>query len=146
MLLAMVMPLAQGHAAEGEGGVTADSLRQEMQKLEQKLTDFNAERRDQLMTDIDQVLSDIDLRAATLENRLQENWGEADRLARVQAQTAQASLSREQARVMEWYERMQDSADYTWESMGEGFQDAFDQLSEAWSNAEQKVSQAIEEN
>lgn len=148
MLLALVMPLAQAQAqaAENDGEVTADSLGPEVQKLEQKLTDFNAEMREPLMMDIEKVLGNIDARAAILENRLQENWGTADRLARVQAQTAMASLSRERARLVEWQQRMQDSPDYTWESMGEGFKSAFDELSEAWQGAEQKVGQAIEED
>lgn len=40
---------------------------------------------------------------------------------------------------------MQDSPDFTWGSMKEGFNDAFDQLSEAWQGAEQKVRQAVGE-
>lgn len=146
LLLAMVMPLAQGQAAENDSETTLESLRQEMQNLDQELTDFTAERREQLMADIENVLGDIDARIATLERRLQEDSDEADRLARAQAQTALASLRRERARVTEWYKRMQDSADYTWESMKEGFNDAFDKLSEAWQSAEQQVRQAVEED
>lgn len=145
LLLAMIMPLAQSLAAEGEDETSVESLRQDVQNLDQELKDFTAERRERLMTSIDEVLSDIDARIATMENRLKENWNEADRLARAQAQTALASLRRERARMVEWQQRMQDSADYTWESMKEGFNDAFDQLSEAWHKAEQSVRQALEE-
>ncbi|MDF0748611.1 hypothetical protein NLU14_00050 [Marinobacter sp. 71-i] len=144
LLLAMVMPLAQ--AAEDDSEATVESLRQEVQRLDQELTDFTAERRERLMTDIGDVLGAIDARVTTLENRLQGNWDEADKLARAQAQTALASLHRERVRVTEWHQRMQDSADFTWESMKEGFNEAFDKLSEAWQNAEQSVGQALEEN
>ncbi|MCL7943705.1 hypothetical protein [Marinobacter sp. ATCH36] len=146
LLLVMIMPLAQSQAAEDEGEVTVETLRQDVENLDQELNDFTAERRERLMTGIDEVLSDIDARTATLENRLKEDWDEADRLARAQAQTALASLRRERARVTEWYQRMQDSADYTWESMKEGFNDAFDQLAEAWQKAEQSVRQTDGEN
>lgn len=145
LLLAMMMPLAQGHAAENDGDATVESLRQEMQSLNQELEEFTTERRERLMTDIEQVLSSIDARIEALENRLQEDWNKADKLTRAQAQTALASLRRERARVTEWYERMQDSADFTWGSMKEGFKDAFDELSEAWQGAEQKVGEAAEE-
>ncbi|MGM0766726.1 MAG: hypothetical protein ACQEV6_01750 [Pseudomonadota bacterium] len=144
LLLAMVMPLAQ--AEEDDSEATVESLRQEVQSLNEELADFTAERRKQLMTDIDDVLGAIDDRIATLDNRLQEEWDEADKIARAQAQTALASLQRERARVTEWQERMQDSADFTWESMKEGFNDAFEKLSEAWQNAEQSVGEAAEEN
>ncbi len=144
LLLAMVMPLAQ--AAEDDSEATVESLRQEMQSLNQELSDFTAERRERLMTNIEDVLGALDARIATLENRLQEGWDGADKIARAQAQTALASLHRERARVTEWHQRMQDSADFTWESMKEGFNDAFDKLSEAWQNAEQSVGQALEEN
>ncbi|MFN2360847.1 MAG: hypothetical protein ABR522_07195 [Marinobacter sp.] len=146
LLLAMIMPLAQGQAAEDEDAATVESLRQDVQSLDRELNDFTAERRERLMADIDEVLRDIDARTATLEDRLKEDWNEVDRLARAQAQTALASLRRERARVTEWYQRMQDSADYTWESMKEGFNDAFDQFSEAWQKAEQSVRQTDEEN
>lgn len=146
LLVAMIMPLAQGHAAEDDGEATADSLSQEIQSLNQELEDFTTERRERLMTDIEEVLSSVDARIATLETRLQESWDKTDNLTRAQAQTALASLRRERARVTEWYQRMQDSADFTWESMKDGFNDAFDELSEAWQGAEQKVQKAGEEN
>lgn len=144
LLLAMAMPLAQ--AAEDDSEATVESLREEVQSLNQELSDFTAERRDRLMTDIKDVLGALDARIATLENRLQDDWDEADKIARAQAKTALATLHRERARVTEWHQRMQDSADFTWESMKEGFNDAFDKLSEAWQNAEQSVGQALEEN
>ncbi len=146
VLLAMVMPLAPGHAAEDEGEATEESLRQQMQSLSQELADSTGEQRERLMADVEDVLGAIDARIAMLESRLQEEWTTADKLARAQAQTAIASLRRERSRVMEWYERMQDSTGPTWESMKESFDDAFDKLSEAWQGAEQNVRQAVEEN
>lgn len=146
LLLAMVLPLAPGNAAEDDGDATVDSLRQEVQSLNQELADFTAERRERLMTDIDDVLGAMDARIAAMESRLQEDRDKADRLARAQAQTALASLRRERSRVTEWYQRMQDSTDATWESMKEGFNDAFDKLSEAWQSAEENVRQAREKD
>ena len=146
LMLALTVPLAQGHAAEteGDGEATVESLRQEIQSLDQELREFTTERRDRLMTDIEQVLESLDARIETLENRLDEDWDEADRLTRAQDRKALASLRRERARVTEWYERMQDSADFTWESMKEGFNDAFDQLSKDWESAEQTIREAVE--
>lgn len=149
LLLAMIMPLAQGHAEEGHaeegnGGVSMETLHQGMQSLDQELEDFSAERREQLMSDIDGVLSAVDARIVELDSRLEENWDEADQLTRAQAQTALASLRRERARVDEWYQRMEASADFTLESMKEGFHDAFDTLTENWQLAEQKVREAAE--
>ncbi len=146
LLLAMMMPLAQGHAAENDGDASVETLRQDMESLTQELEDFTTERRERLMTDIEEVLSSVDARIATLENRLQEDWNAADKLTRAQAKTALASLRRERARVAEWYQRMQDSADFTWESMKDGFNDAFNNLSEDWQSAEQKVREVDEEN
>ncbi|WP_372996683.1 hypothetical protein [Marinobacter sp.] len=144
LLLALVMPLAQGQAAEDDGEATVESLQQEVQRLNDELADFTTERRDRLMTDVEEVLDAIDGRIATLETRLQDDWESADRVARVQAQTALASLRRERSRVAEWYQRMEDSADFTWESMKDGFNDAFDELSDAWQDAEQNVRKARE--
>jgi len=145
LLLAMLMPLSQGHAAEDEGNAAVEQLRQDIQSLDQELDEFTTERREQLMRDIEDVLASLDARIETLENRLLEEWNETDKLARAEAKTALASLRRERARVMEWYERMQVSADFTWESMKEGFNDAFSQLSDAWQDAEKDVREVFEE-
>ncbi len=146
LLLAMVMPLAPGHAAENDGDATEESLRQQMQSLDQELADSTGEQQERLMTDIEDLLGAVDARIVALDSRLQEDWTTADKLARAQAQTAIASLRRERSQVTEWYERMQDSAGPTWESMKESFDDAFDKLFEAWQGAEQSVRQAVEEN
>lgn len=146
LLLAMVLPLAQGHAAEDDGDAAVESLRQEVQSLNQELADFTAERRERLMADIDDVLGAIDARIVAMENRLQEDRDTTDRLARAQAQTALASLRGERSRVTEWYQRMQDSTDSTWASMKEGFNDAFDKLSEAWQSAEENVRRVLEKD
>ncbi len=146
LLLAMVMPLAPGHAAEVDGDVTEESLGQDLQVLDQELADFSSDRRDQLLTDIEDVLGAIETRIATLDSRLRDNWNSADRLERAQAQTAVAALRRERSRVMEWHQRMQDSTGFTWESMKGGFNEAFDDLSEAWQNAEENVRKAVEED
>lgn len=146
LLLAMLMPLAQGHAAEDDSEEKVESLRQDVQSLNEELADFTAERRERLMTDIEDVLEDIDARIEALDSRLREEWNEADKLTRTQAQSALANLRRERARVSEWHERMQDSADFTWESMKDGFNDAFDNLAEAWEKSERTVREAVEEN
>jgi len=145
LLLALMMPLAQGHAAENDGDATVEQLRQDIQSLDQDLDEFTTGRREQLMRDIEDVLASLDARIETLESRLQEEWNETDKLARAEAKTALAALRRERARVMEWYERMQVSADFTWESMKEGFNDAFSQLFDAWQDAEKDVREVFEE-
>lgn len=145
-LLVMLMSLAQAVNAQGENDEgTMDAVREAMQSLSQDLTEANAEQREELMTDIEGVLSVVDDRLMTLENRLEEKWDTADRLARVQAQTAVASLRRERARVLEWYGRMKDSRDGTWESMKDGFDDSFNDLSDAWKSAEENVRKAVTE-
>ncbi|MFO7993458.1 MAG: hypothetical protein R6U69_04805 [Marinobacter sp.] len=145
LLLAMVMPLTPIHAEEDNGDVTEESLDKDLKSLDQELADFSSERRDQLIGDVEDVLDAIESRIATLDSRLRDNWDSADRLERAQAQTAVAALRRERSRVMEWHQRMQDSTGFTWESMKDGFNDAFDELAEAWQNAEQNVRKAVEE-
>lgn len=146
LLLAMVMPLAPVHAAEDDGDVTEESLGKDLQSLDQELEDFSSEQREQLIADVEDVLGAIEVRIATLESRLRDNRDSADRLERVQAKTAVAALRRERSRVMEWHQRMQDSTGFTWESMKDGFNETFDELYEAWENAEQNVHKALEDN
>ncbi|TGN40267.1 sll1863 family stress response protein [Marinobacter confluentis] len=146
LLFAIMMPFASGHAAEGDGDATEESLRQDIQTLSEELADATDEQQERLMADIEDVLGAIDARIATLENRLEEEWTSADKLARAKAQTAVAHLRRERARVMEWYERMQDSTGVTWESMKDSFDQALDKLSGAWQDAEQNVREAVDED
>lgn len=146
LLLAMVMPLAPVHAAEDDGDVTEESLGKDLQSLDQELEDFSSEQREQLIADVEDVLDAIEVRIEMLDSRLRDNRDSADRLERVQAQTAVAALRRERSRVMEWHQRMQDSTGFTWESMKDGFNDAFDELSGAWQNAEENVRKALEDS
>lgn len=145
LLLAIIMPLAPVQAADNADDASVEALREDVANLNRELQEFTAERRERLMTDIEDVLDSIDARIAALESRLRENRNKVDQLTRAQAQTALASLRRERARVTEWYQRMEDSANFTWESMKEGFNEAFDQLSEDWESAEQAVRDADEQ-
>jgi predicted RNase H-like nuclease (RuvC/YqgF family) len=145
LLLAIIMPLAPVQAADNADDAAVETLREDVANLNRELQEFTAERRERLMTDIEDVLDSIDARIAELETRLRENRNKVDQLTRAQAQTAVASLRRERARVTEWYQRMEDSANFTWESMKEGFNEAFDQLSEDWESAEQAVRDADEQ-
>ena len=145
LLLAIIMPLAPVQAADNADDAAVETLREDVANLNRELQEFTAERRERLMTDIEDVLDSMDARIAELETRLRENRNKVDQLTRAQAQTAVASLRRERARVTEWYQRMEDSANFTWESMKEGFNEAFDQLSEDWESAEQAVRDADEQ-
>ncbi|NWO04165.1 MAG: hypothetical protein HLX50_00240 [Alteromonadaceae bacterium] len=145
LLLAIIMPLAPAHAGDNADDATVEALREDVANLNRELQEFTAERRERLMMDIEDVLDSIDARIAALESRLRENRNKVDQLTRAQAQTALASLRRERARVTEWYQRMEDSANFTWESMKEGFNEAFGQLSEDWESAEQAVRDADEQ-
>lgn len=142
----MASPLLHGQTQQSDDSASYEALAEEVENLNRELTDFTRERREQLMSDIDSVLAGIDDRIAALEGRLQEDWNELDRVARAEAQTALASLRRERSRVNEWHQRMKDSADFTWESMKEGFNDAFDGLAEAWMEAEQDVTRVVGED
>lgn len=148
LLLATLMlsghAYAQDQDKEQDKQASVESIRKEVRDLNQELADFTAEKRDKLMKRIDDILASIDTRIARLEQELEEDWQEMDQVARAEARTALASLRRERARVAEWYQRMEDSSDFTWESMKEGFNDAFSQLSEAWQSAEKNVQQAAE--
>jgi hypothetical protein len=140
----MMMPLSQGYADGDSGDLTEDTLRKEMLGLDEALSNSDADQRKGLMDEIEDVLGAIDDRVAILNGRLEDNWEEADRLARVQAQTAIAALRREKARLQEWYQRMQDSSDATWGSMRDGFNDTYEDLPEAWQEAEDKVRRTLE--
>lgn len=146
LLMAILMSLTQVVVAEDDSDATMDTVRQEMQSLREALENSDSERRDGLMDDIEDVMGVVDDRVMTLDNRLKDNWETADRLARVQAQTAVASMRRERARVVQWHDRMKDSSDATWGSMKDGFDEAFTDLSDAWQEAEENVRKAVEED
>lgn len=148
LLLAILMlagPVqAQDQNPDQQDKASVESIQREMQDLKQELAEYSADRREQLAADIEATLKDIDTRIEILETRIQEDWQEMDKVARAEARSALASARRERARVADWYQRMQDSSEFTWESMKEGFNDAFDQLSKAWQDAEEDVQKAME--
>ena len=115
-LLASCLLTGQAHGQEQqpqqqqqqEREATIESVRQEVQDLNQELAEFTADRRQQLMEDIEGTLKAIDTRVDALETRLKDEWNEMDEVARAHARSTLGALRRERARVAEWYQRMQD--------------------------------------
>ncbi len=143
-LLALLLFAGTSQGAENDSKASIESIRQEVQNLQQELKDFTEERRQELTADIEATLTDIDARIEALEARVNEDWQQMDRVARAHARSSLGALRRERGRVADWYQRMQDSPEYTWESMKDGFNEAFNNMAEAWKTAEKDVQKAID--
>lgn len=143
-MVALLLFAVISHGAEDDSKASVESIRQEVQDLQQELQDFTEERRKELTKDIEATLSDIDARIEALETRISEDWQQMDKVARAHARSSLGALRRERARVADWYQRMQDSSEFTWESMKEGFNEAFNSMADAWKTAEKDVQKAID--
>ncbi|WP_404366068.1 hypothetical protein [Marinobacter sp.] len=139
LLLAAPFAVAEGSDTARET-VAPQKLKEQAQQLEEKLAEYDQDQRDEAMSHIRETLDALDSRIEKLDQTMTSRREDMDRRIRAQAKTSLAHLNRERLRAAEWYQRMEDSASFTWESMKDGFDDAYSKLVEAWLDAEEVVS------
>ena len=137
LLLAVPVTLAE---EQDESSVAPRQLKEQMEQLDDRLSEYDQDQRAEAMTQVRTTLDALDSRIAELEEKLSSQRDDMDRRIRAQAKTSLAHLNRERLRAAEWYQRMEDSASFTWESMKDGFDDAWSKLIAAWLDAEKTVS------
>ncbi|WP_166256575.1 hypothetical protein [Marinobacter salicampi] len=135
--LVCAAPIASAEPKEG-GGMTLDDLQADVKELSQKLEEYSAEQREQAGERINRTLEALDARIAELDRKVETEWQEMSDITRAELKSTLATLRRQRAEVGDWYERMQASSTFTWESMKDGFDEAYREFTEAWREAEEE--------
>ncbi|WP_240339491.1 hypothetical protein [Marinobacter sp. BW6] len=118
---------------------SVESLKQETRELGEALQEYGADQKEQAEDSINQTLSALDRRIAELEQQLSENWDDMSDTARERSQKSLESLREQRARVENWYQELKESSASAWERARKGFSEAYDALSEQWSDTEEEL-------
>tara|TARA_R110002110_G_scaffold22607_6_gene87491 strand:- start:13865 stop:14341 length:477 start_codon:yes stop_codon:yes gene_type:complete len=119
---------------------SVDKLKQQSQELGETLQEYGADQKDQAEDAINRTLAALDKRIAELESELSENWDDMSSVARERSQESLASLREQRERVQAWYNELKASSASAWERAKKGFSDAYDALSEQWSETERDLT------
>src|SRR5690554_105975 len=119
---------------------TVDELKRETRELGETLQKYGADQKDQAEDSINRALTALDERIAELEEELSENWDDMSSVARERSQESLASLREQRERVQAWYNELKASSASAWERAKKGFSDAYDALSEQWSETERDLT------
>ena len=118
------------------GSVDSQQLQQEWAEAADALKHYSAAKRDQAIAEAKQTLDAMDTRIDRLESRIQEEWNQLSQDARQRRESALRTLRQERNELAEWYGGMKHSSTDAWESVKQGFVDAYATLSDSFSEAQ----------
>lgn len=146
----MFMALVPGVALSGSDDApsseesSVEALKKETRELGKALKEYGSDQKEQAEESINKTLSGLDKRIKELEEQLAENWDDMSDKARERSQKSLESLREQRERVQSWYKDLKSSSASAWERARKGFSDAYDALSEQWSDTEQKLDEDTE--
>lgn len=138
MLVALICAAPVASAEPDDDKMSLEALQNDVKALNEKLGKYSAEQREQAAEQISSTLNALDTRIAELDRKVETEWQEMSDITRAELKSTLATLRRQRAEVGDWYERMQASSTFTWESMKEGFEEAYREFTEAWRDAEEE--------
>lgn len=136
MVLVVFGSASVGLAQAAEEKTTVEDIKAETRELTRKLSAYGAEQRDEAIQSIETTLEDLDARIEVLEQRIDRNWDQMSDAAREEAQANLRALREQRTKVAKWYDSLKASSANAWDKVKAGFSDAYQDLSEAWQNAE----------
>lgn len=136
--------LAETSPEDSSPDSSVESLQQETRQLGEALQEYGSDQKEQAEDSINKTLSALDKRIQELEQQLSGNWDDMSDTARERAQKSLESLREQRARVQSWYQELKESSASAWERARKGFSEAYDALSEQWSDTEKELDKESE--
>lgn len=139
--LALILALGMSGSlnAEPSEDSSVESLKKETRELGRTLKEFGADQKAEAETAIENTLSALDKRIDTLQQELDQNWDDMSDTARERSRKSLESLREQRERVQNWYEELQSTSSSAWERTKQGFSNAYEALSDQWSETERKL-------
>jgi len=132
--------LALGACAEEEPEpADAEDVKREARELAETLQSFSADQKDQAVAEAQKAIAELNEEVARLRDRISERWGEMDESARASAEENLEQLEDEQAQLADRFEALREASGDAWARMSQGFSEAYDELRDAWREAEREL-------
>src|SRR6056297_423073 len=136
--------LAEMSSKDSSPDSSVESLEQETRELGEALQEYGSDQKEQAEDSINKTLSALDQRIDELEQQLSDNWDDMSDIARDRAKKSLESLREQRARVQNWYQELKESSASAWERARKGFSEAYEALSEQWSDTEKELDQGAD--
>ncbi len=129
-LFALTPAMGSEHMPETKH-YTEEEVQQKWSEAMDALKNYSAERRDEVMADIDSAMQATDARLQELETATEAQWDEMSEAAQEQSRETMANLRQQRRELSEWYGAAKYGSADAWEEIKNGFSGAYDQLSDS---------------
>ena len=118
--------------------VTAHDIKQETADVVETLQAYTQDQQQEAVQTAKQVMQRADERINRLEARIENRWDQLSKPARQETQAALRELRQERNQLSEWYGSMKESSKGAWSEMRNGFNKAYQSMSDAWQDAQEE--------
>ncbi|OOV88366.1 hypothetical protein BTA35_0202295 [Oceanospirillum linum] len=125
-------------ANKEDTNVTAQDIRQETADVVETLQAYTEDQQQEAVQTARQVMQRADERINQLEAQIDNRWDQLSKPARKETQAALRELRQERNQLSEWYGSMKESSKGAWSEMRNGFNKAYQSMSDAWQDAQEE--------
>lgn len=142
IVLAGALGASSSLYADNKEQSTIEGIKQEGQELLQAMEKYSEKQKTKAIDLVDENLDRMDARIDYLERRLSEEWGDLSKDARNEISEQLAALRKQRLEVAEWYGSLKQNSGEAWNELKEGFSASFEELSQAWEDAEESFEES----
>lgn len=113
-----------------------EKIKAEGADLSRSIKHYTIKQKDQAVKTSKEALAEMDARIDRLENRLSEKWSRMDESAREKARATMKALRKKRTETAEWYGGMKESSAAAWKDVKKGFSRSYEDLKNAFREAE----------
>ena len=125
-------------ANKKDADVTVQDIKQETADVVETLQAYTQDQQQEAVQMAKQAMQRADERINRLETKIDNRWDELSKPARKEARAALRELRQERAQLSEWYGSMKESSKGAWAEMRNGFNKAYQSMSNAWQDAQKE--------
>ncbi|MFG1489424.1 hypothetical protein ABMA58_09255 [Oceanospirillum sp. HFRX-1_2] len=129
-------------AANNDADVTVQDIKRETADVIEKLQAYSEDQQQDAVKMAKQAMQRADERINRLETKIDNRWDQLSKPARKEARAALRELRQERAQLSEWYGSMKESSKGAWSEMRNGFNNAYQSMSNAWQDAQEEFDQS----
>lgn len=119
-----------------------EEIQHDTHELIESLGDYTAQQRDAVVTEVNKSLTQLDRYTERMQERIDANMQVMSIESQELARNAMEKLREQRAVVNVHLEQLANNTTDTWDEVKDGFVKAYEQMNEAWEEAEQSLTES----
>ena len=92
------------------------------------IKNYSVAQKDEAINSAKATLEDLDMRIRHMEERLDQEWSQMDKVARATARDTLSKLHEQRTELADWYGQLKQSSAAAWEQVRQGFIESYEVL------------------